>query len=377
MGKSLLRFSVLFLLLTATFWSAQAEQSVYAQVDAIATSETVSINDMASGWDGNYRSGELAFADASFVLGFSSDINTIERSLGTIRLERELRAYYYMSFDKETADFYRALELGNDLTSDKKLDLKVKQFDAVGFSAGYTTPEFLIEDIKFQLGFDLAVYQVNNFQFASVKGIAPNGDPESVSGIVDYRFDEDKLLDANGDPLQNYGSIKAGQGFSFSSYFKMTFEEVDFSLEIKDMFNVFEWDEGLHTTGCVNLSGGTGGACEIECILRPGERCILAAGGDTSLAKITEEIPATFRSKISHDSYDIDIHAMHHDKYYRLGLEKGFQTELGRFGLFLYHPRLVGASWQTDYFNFQFGADTLKLSEARNIQLNMGVNWHW
>jgi hypothetical protein len=43
-------------------------------------------------------------------------------------------------------------------------------------------------------------------------------------------------------------------------------------------------------------------------------------------------------------------------------------------GFFLYYPRLAGLSWQTSIFNIQFGADTLKLSQARNVQLNMGVD---
>lgn len=360
MGKSLLRFSVLFLLLTATFWSAQAEQSVYAQVDAIATSETVSINDMASGWDGNYRSGELAFADASFVLGFSSDINTIERSLGTIRLERELRAYYYMSFDKETADFYRALELGNDLTSDKKLDLKVKQFDAVGFSAGYTTPEFLIEDIKFQLGFDLAVYQVRHFQFGSIKGVAEFGSVEAASAVIDYRYDEDKILEHQAD-------VDQGRGLSFSADLLVTYQQWQGALQLKDVLNHFQWDNGAYTRGCVNIGGGAQAQCETDG----------AGSGTSGQDELTENIPLTANARLTHLGADVSVHAMRHDLYYRLGFEKGFQTELGRFALFLYHPRLVGASWQTDYFNFQLGADTLKLSKARNIQLNMGVNWHW
>lgn len=338
----------------------QAEQSIYAQFDAVVSSEPVPIEDMANGWDGNYRSGELAFADASFLLGFSSDINIAEQNLGTIRVERELRAYYYMSFDKETADFYRALELGNDLTSNKKLALKVKQFDAVGLSAGYTTPEFLIEDIKFQLGFDLAVYKVRHFQFGSIQGIAEFGSVEAASAVIDYRYDEDKILDHQAD-------VDQGRGLSFSADLLVTFQQWQGALQLKDVINRFQWDNGAYTQGCVNIGGGTQARCETDG----------AGSGTSGQGEIVEHIPVTANARLTHLGADFSVHAMHHDKYYRLGLEKGFQTELGRFGLFLYHPRLVGASWQTDYFNFQFGADTLKLSKARNIQLNMGVNWHW
>ncbi|CCK76254.1 conserved hypothetical protein [Oleispira antarctica RB-8] len=356
----MLRFSVLFLALMATYWTAQAEQSVYSSLDVVATSEPVPIEDMTNGWDGNYRSGELAFADASFILGFSSDINIAEQNLGTIRIERELRAYYYMSFDKETADFYRALELGNDLDSNKKLDLKVKQFDVVGLSAGYTTPEFSIEDIKFQLGFDLAIYQVRHFQFGSIKGIAEFGSVGAASAVIDYRYDEDKILDHQAD-------VDQGRGMSFSADLLVNYQQWQGALRLKDMANRFQWDNGAYTRGCVNIGGGAQAQCETDG----------SGSGTYGQEEIIEHIPLTANARLMHLGADVSVHVMRHDLYYRLGLEKGFQTELGRFALFLYHPRLVGASWQTDYFNFQFGADTLKLSKARNIQLNMGVNWRW
>lgn len=360
MGKSLLRNTALFLLFIATTAPVQAEQSIYAQLDAVATSETVSIHDMTTGWDGNYRSGELAFADASFIIGFSSDLNIAEQNLGSIRLEREVRAYYYMSFDKETADFYRALELESDLTSDKKLDLKVKQFDAVGLSVGFTSPKFTVENIDFQLGFDLAVYQVGHFQFGSIQGIAEFGDTEAASALIDYRYDEDKILDHQAD-------VDKGRGVSVSTDLLITYQQWQVALQLKDAINHFQWDNGAYTQGCVNIGGGDQALCQTEG----------SATGTSGQEAMVENIPVTVNAKFTHLGADISVHAMSHDKYYRLGLEKGHQTSLGRFALFLYHPRLVGASWQTDYFDFQFGADTLKLSKARNIQLNMGVNWHW
>lgn len=356
----MLRHCALLSLAIASILPAQAEQSIYVQLDAIATSETVSINDMTTGWDGNYRSGELAFADASFIVGFSSDLKIAEQNLGRIRLEREQRAYYYMAFDKETADFYRALEIGNDLTSDKKLDLKVKQFDAIGLSVGFSSPKFEVEDIIFQVGFDLALYQVGHFQFGSIQGIAEFGDTEAASAVIDYRYDEDKILDHQAD-------VDKGRGVSFSTDLLVTYHQWQAAFQLKDAINRFQWDNGAYTRGCVNIGGGDQVSCQSE-------------GGSTGTSGqeiIVENIPVTANARFTHLGADISVYAMQHDNYYRLGLEKGQQTSLGRFALFLYHPRLIGASWQTDYFNFQFGADTLKLSKARNIQLNMGVNWHW
>ena len=356
----MLRFSVLFLLLVAAIWPVRAGQSIYSRADVVATSEPVPLEDMANGWDGNYRSGELAFADASFILGLSADINIAELDLGRIRIEREQRAYYYMSFHKDTADFYRALELGNRLAGSKKLDLRVKQFDAVGLSTGYTSPEFLINDIHFQISFDLAVYQVRHFQFGNIRGVAEFGDVESASAVIDYRYDEDKILDHQAD-------VDQGRGMSFSADFLVAYQQWQGALRLRDLVNEFQWDNGAFTQGCVNIGGGAQASCQSD---GTGE-------GVSGQGNIVEQIPVTASAKLTHLGADISVYGMRHDRYYRLGFEKGFKTELGRFALFLYHPRLVGASWQTDYFNLQFGADTLEFSQARNIQLNMGVNWDW
>ena len=269
-------------------------------------------------------------------------------------------AYYYLNFDKQTSDFYRALELDQKLTENKKLDLKFKQFDALGVSAGYELPELNFADIDIKAGFKLTYYKLGHFQFGHIQGIAEAGEVEAASAVINYRYDDDKILDHQAD-------VDEGMGYSFSTDVVVTYQQWQGALQLQDVINQLQWDNGAYTRGCVNIGGGEQASCQTDG----------AGSGFSGQKKTIEHIPLTANARLTHLESDISLLAMRHDEYNRLGIEKGLQTSLGRFALFLYHPRLVGASWQTDYFNFQFGADTLKLSKARNIQLNMGVNWHW
>jgi hypothetical protein len=186
------------------------QQAIYSQFDSVINSESVPINDMLTGWDGDYQRGELVYADVSWSFGFNSDLIIAGESLGQLNIQREYRHYYYLNYDKETSDYYRALELGNTLASNKKLDLILKQFDAPGISLGYQTKMLQCEAFNWQAGFDLALYQPGNFQFASIKGAAEAGDASAASGLINYRYNDDKLLDHQAD-------VSKGLGLSLST----------------------------------------------------------------------------------------------------------------------------------------------------------------
>lgn len=340
--------------------SLQAQYSIYSEFDLIASSEPVPINDMVTGWDGSYQRGEIVFADATWKSGFSTRFGSDGAELGRFHLQREQRHYYYLNFDKETADFYRALELGEDLQSDKKLDLTIKQFEALGITAGFTSAEFQVQDFDVSLGFDVSLYQVGHFQFAELNGIAEVGDVTAASAVINYRYDDDKILSHEAD-------VDKGLGVSFSPSLTIKYGQWQGDLQFKDVANRFQWQDGAFTQGCINIGGGQQARCQAQG----------AGEGISAQGQINESIPYTLNSRIFHAGSGMSLHGMRHDAYYRLGLEKGLQTSLGRLAFFLYYPRLIGASWQTEYFNLQLGADTLNISQARNIQLNMGVNWHW
>jgi hypothetical protein len=336
------------------------EYEVYSKLDSIISSESVPINDMLTGWDGSYQRGELAYADIEWSFGFASDFVVNGKALGRLNIQRQYRRYYYLSFDKETSDYYRALELGNKLDSEKKLDLTFKQFDAPGLSFGYGSEKFQLSNFGFQFGVEFSLYQPGHFQFGRLKGVAEAGEASAASGILDYRYDDDKLLDHQAD-------VDKGLGLSFGTHFIVERASWSAKVEIKDLWNRFEWKNGAFTKGCINVGGGSNVQCDAQG----------AASGVSSQRKISETIPYTLNAGFSLREADIRVLGTVHDKYYRVGLEKGLQTSLGRFAFLLYYPQLVGVSWQTSIFNIELGADTPKFSQARNVQLNMGLNWRW
>lgn len=339
---------------------AYAEQSIYSDFDSIVSSESVPIMDMLTGWDNSYRRGEIVYADVNWSFGFRSDLVIAGESLGQLSIKREYRRYYYLNYDKDTSDYFRALEVGDTLESNKKLDLTFKQFEAPGLSFGYESNKFQMESFNWQLGFGLALYQPGHFQFGSVKGIAEAGEASAASGIINYRYDDDKLLD-------HQAEVDKGLGLSLSLMFALELEQWRAKIAVKDILNRFQWEDGAFTEGCINVGGGSNAQCNAEG----------AASGISAQREVTEIIPYTLNAEFSHVKSGLTAYGMAHDQYYRLGLEKGVQTSLGRFAFFLYYPRLVGLSWQTSVFNIQLGADTLKFSQARNLQLNLGVNWRW
>ena len=356
----LLKRSIFLLYFVLSFEPAFAEQNVYSSFDSIISSESVPINDMLTGWENSYQRGEIVFADVNWSFGFSSDLEIAGESFGQLSVQREYRRYYYLNYDKETSDYFRALELGNELTSNKKLDLTFKQFEAPGITFGYESKKFQMESINWQLGLGMSLYQPGHFQFGSIKGIAEAGEASAASGIINYRYDDDKLLD-------HRAEVDKGLGLSLSLMFALELEQWRARVSVKDIINRFRWRNSAFTKGCINVGGGSRAQCDADG----------AASGISAQGEVVETIPYTLNAKLSHLNSGLIAYGMAHDEYYRLGLEKGVQTSLGRFAFFLYYPRLAGLSWQASIFNIQLGADTLKLSQARNLQLNMGINWRW
>jgi len=360
-----MRFLTCFLLLLSFYVPAYSENEIDAQFSMIATSEPVSLDDMVTGWDGNYQKGELAYANLSWDIGFAKSIEISGDTFGKVRVSRGYRIYYYLKFDQDTADYYRAQEQGLALTENKKLDLEVKHFESPSISLSYSSPDFQLSSAGVKYQFELAghVYQPGHLQFGEIKGVAYSPSVDDFSATLDYRYDQFKLPWLEDE--QNY-EVDKGIGYSFDAGLSAEFDSWLASIEISDMLARFHWQDAGVTVACLQTFAGAGAVCDST-----------GGNGRSDQKEIVETIPVSYSGLIRNKKMDISIHGYQHDRYYRVGIEKGQQTALGRFALFLYHPRLVGASWQADYFNIQFGADTLEFSQARNIQMNMGVNWHW
>ncbi|MBQ0729740.1 MAG: hypothetical protein KBT75_03520 [Oleispira antarctica] len=354
-------FALLFLYNSSVY----CENKIDAGFSALGSSEPVAIDDMVNGWDGNYQQGELAFADITWDIGFSKTIELEGDDLGRIRISRGHRIYYFLKFDKETADFYRAQEQKTEFEGNKTLDLEVKHFESPSVALSYFSPQLMLPfyDLKssFKLGVNL--YRPGHMQFGEIKGVAYGPGTSSFSANIDYRYDQFKLPWLEDEKAFD---TEKGQGYSVDLGFVLEQESWLLDLSAKDAFAQFSWDASGVTVACLQTDAGEGAVCENN-----------GGNGRSDVKSVSETIPVSIVGVLKHKGYDLSLHTFQHDIYQRLGIEKGLKTALGRLGFFLYYPRLAGLSWQTSIFNIQLGADTLKFSQARNIQLNMGVNWRW
>ena len=278
---------------------------------------------MISGWDGSYRRGEFAYADAEWFLTWSGDISFGEDDLGRLSVSRTYRYYYYLEFDKETADYYRAVETGQDLDQERKLDLDVKNFEAPGLEFFYDLPSFIVNDHEISVGAGISLYEPGHFQFGELKGVAAAGDTSAASATLNYRYDDDKILD-------HQAGVDKGIGYSLSVKAGWKYQDYRVKLSLRDLVNRFEWRNGAFTRGCINIGGGGQARCQAEG----------AASGISSQEKITETIPLTSRLAISYEPYDTEVHYYGHGQYQSLGVEKGFRDRSGPFRSF---PVLSGA----------------------------------
>ncbi|OUS40162.1 hypothetical protein A9R00_07485, partial [Oleispira antarctica] len=98
------RYLLLALLVAGFSDALNALNEIDARTSIIASSEPVSIEDMVSGWDGDYQKGELAYADIIWDIGFAKTIDINDKTFGKLRISKGYRIYYYLKFDEETAD---------------------------------------------------------------------------------------------------------------------------------------------------------------------------------------------------------------------------------------------------------------------------------
>lgn len=342
-----------------------ALNEIDAVFSVLATSEPVSIDDMITGWNGDYQKGELAYANLVWDVGFAKTLDIGNESYGKMRVSRGYRIYYYLKFDEETADYYRALEQSTALDEDKKLDLEVKHFEAPSLSLSYITPNFSLSSHNIHYQFKLGghLYQPGHLQFGEAKGVAFAPGIEDFSAALDYRYDQFKLPWLEEE--QGY-EVDKGFGYSFDLGLSLESESWLARVDTLDVLARFHWKNAGVTVACLQTSSGEGSVCDDN-----------GGNGKSEQKAIIESIPVSYTGLLKNKMLDLSLHAYQHDAYYRLGIEKGQQTALGRLGFFLYYPRLIGMSWHTSVFNIQLGADTFNFNQAHNIQMSMGANWQW
>ena len=366
MGNKTIRSLALFLLLwsfkVVVIASEVDTLSISVGAELVASSQPVAIDDMISGWDGRYYGGELAFADAVNY----TRLSVSDTDLGGVSLRQHYRRYYYLEFSKDTADFYRAAETSGVISSNKKLELSVKHFEGPGIGLSYTTPHWRFDEVGLSLTVIGDWYRPGHFQFGEASGLAQAGATDQVAANIDYRYDEDKILDSNSGAFA-VDDVEKGDGYSFS--LQMTFNWDDFRLDIgsRDVINRFEWSNGAFTRGCVNVGGGVSGVCQT------GE----LQNGFYGNQATSESIYATHSLSLSERYYGYQLGWLRHNLYERYSIAKSFATKLGRFDVFLYHPAQLGFGWQYKAFKLRLASDDQDWEKARNLNLDIALGWQW
>tara|TARA_B100001996_G_scaffold369374_1_gene342731 strand:+ start:357 stop:1409 length:1053 start_codon:yes stop_codon:yes gene_type:complete len=343
-------YSGLALILPVSFCvspAAHAAGEVFLAADVHASSEPVSVSDMIHGWDDGFTRGEYAYADLRLSSGVRYD---------DWQLSAEKRWYYYFTFSKDMSEFYYNME--HDLTSDKELNLKldVKSFRADGIRLAKL---FSVPDWQFQPS--LALYKVDQYQFGSLDGVSLAGSGASASATLDYHFDEDKILEYPVSDSQGYGT-SLDLNLAYTGF-------TDWTLRFGagDVLNRWYFNDAGFTMGCINVGSSAGITCASSG----------SASGRAGQSDYDDRIPMTLTASAQLMSQHLLFSAYRHDEYQRLSAEKGWQTPVGLMALSVHSTRQLGLHWRSAWHNLSLITDDNRLSHARDLQINLGVNFHW
>lgn len=348
--------------LYSSILQASEQVSFSAGFELLATSQPVAVEDMVSGWNGDYQPGELAFADARSFSQFAIS----NQSLGQFMIQHEYRRYYYLEFSRDTADFYRAAETTGSISADKHLDLTVKHFEGPGIGVRYDFSKLSFQYVDLSLALAADWYRPGHFQFGEVDGLAKAGPTDQVAANIDYRYDQDKILDSN-NGLFAVDDVAKGDGYSFSLHGGLSWSDYQLDWSSKDLFNRFEWSNGAFTQGCVNVGGGVSGVCQ---------SAELQNGFFGNQATI-EQINATHSLSFRDMDIGYQVEWLSHGVYDRYSVAKSFITKVGRFDVFLYHPVQLGFGWQYGTFEVHLASDNQDWRKARDLNLNIALGWQW
>lgn len=329
---------------------AHHKNSVFSGFSIEASAEPVPISDMISGWDGPFQPGEYAYGDGRIFFG-------VEYQGWT--LKREQRWYYYLEFSEQTSRTFNALERGTDVGAGG-VDLEAWSFESYGFSlAKVFTP---LENLVIEP--ELALYRVGHYQFGTLKGFTESGTNEDdlkASAILDYHFDEDKILEFDGDQDK-------GQGISLNTRIAYQFNpQWSVDVLLLDLWNQQKFDQALFTEGCIEFSNPDNPVCD----------AIGVSSGRSGVESFSTSIPVTLDSAVYYQSWDTQVSYFHHGRYRRFGVEKFWQLGSQRFSIVGYSDKQVGIGWQSLWHSLELSADETEAARIRDLRASLTLRFPW
>ncbi len=329
--------------------SAAETAEAYFHSSFEASSEPVPIHDMIHGWEGSVDPGEYAFGDAFIRAGV--------RTQGFV-LGLERRYFYSMQFTPETVAWYLELDRGIETTKASDIYLDVQSFDGRGVTGGY---EFSGDQWSLTPLFTL--YKIGHYQFGRADGVTSPGEGIDASVFLRYHFDEDKILDYRAEEGDRFGYALSLQGsWSHDS-------GVSVNIEIRDLWNLLEFNQASSRLGCVNFGSVDENICDF------GES---SAEGKDGNEDFTASIPMTLVAEVDYQPHLISAGIFWHDHYQRFTLGKGWVLQdKYRVDALATSLKQVGVRFTHQSLSLQVLTDDLRPHFARDAHLELSYRYAW
>ena len=344
---SLRLFFCLLLLLSALGLPARLQAAeLYSAVSVHSSSEPVPVYDMVNGWGGDVRSGRYAWADGRVQLGFAAQG-------WDFALER--RWHYDFRFSKDMAEFYASLERGDARPGDYALALQAKALQMRGWRVGY---DFHWQ--RWRLQPILSVYRVDQYQIGDLHGVATLSTVNSASVLLDYHFDDDKLLAWPTAPEDGRG---------FSADFNLAYDGLRWQLELQlqDLWSRMELPAAAFTRGCINLGGAENPVCSSG----------NAAAGNSGYADYHTHLQYSGQLRAVYTDLGVQLTAFWHDRYQRISAQKNWRTAVGELGLSAHSTAQLGLHWSSNWHQLALVTDQADWQQARHLQLQLALRYPW
>lgn len=342
-------------LLAAEVDSACADGAVYARLDVLSSSEPVPVLDMVSGWDGPFEPGRYAFGDVRAVMGVRLD---------DWFFERESRWHYDLTFSPGMSRYYHSAEQGLDLKNDERLMLSVRSLEATGVRLGksiqLSSSHWNGWRGEWRIRPALAVYRVGHFQFGHLSGVAEGGGSGQASAELDYRYDDDKILEH--DPF-----VPEGWGVSLDLGVAWQHEQWRAQVMLQDMINRFQLDDAAFTTACINVNAPSDSVCSSTG----------TASGRSGQDDFIARLRPTLSGRVIRDDWGAELGVQYHGDYQRVSAYRFWALPDGEVGVSAHSTRQLGVHWRSDWVTLDWVADDLRQEYARDIEARLGVQFLW
>jgi hypothetical protein len=339
------------------------DADIYSQVSVMSSSEAVPVLDMISGWDGPFQAGEYAYADGRIQLGFVQG-TTAGQTADNNRwfLEWEQRWHYDLRFSKGMSRYYQALEQGTDTPADEKLMLDARTLQAQGLRFGQT---FLLSQASYlRVTPALALYRVSDWQFGHLSGVAEGGASSTASAVLDYHYNEDKILEYGVDPAAGRG-VSLDLGFDWQPN-----EHWQVAAKLTDIWNQWRFEDSGYTDACINFNNPSQTVCSSK----------VTASGKSGQEQYRARILPTLDATAVYAPWNTRFSYYQHSQYRRVGAEYQWMP-MGdnglQLGVAVYSTAQLGVSAQWHGLSLLLASDDLRSGYARDMQVKTGLAVRW